>query len=75
MQGIQQWAFSQEHAERLSLGYEQVLHDSQLWQMALLNDIARRLNGRPRKTLGWKTPEEALAEEMVKFNSTVALDS
>lgn len=40
-----------------------------------LNDIARRLNGRPRKTLGWETPDEALAEEMASYSKHVALDS
>ena len=40
-----------------------------------LNDIARRLNGRPRKTLGWKTPDEVMAEEMAAFSNRVALDS
>ena len=27
-----------------------------------LKAVADELNGRPRKTLGWKTPAEALAE-------------
>jgi IS30 family transposase len=43
---------------------------SQTW----LNDVARLMNGRPRKTLGWKTPAEAMAEEIKAFTSTVALD-
>jgi len=41
----------------------------------LLNDIVRLLNGRPRETLGWKTPEEAQAEKMAKFSSGAALAS
>jgi IS30 family transposase len=44
---------------------------SQTW----LNDIAWLLNGRPRKTLGWRTPAEAMAEEISAFNSTVALEA
>lgn len=40
-----------------------------------LNDIARLLNGRPRKTLGWRTPDEAMADELATFSKRVALDS
>ncbi len=40
-----------------------------------LNDIARLLNGRPRQTLGWKTPEEEMAREIAEFSQNVALDS
>ncbi len=29
-----------------------------------LNDVARLMNNRPRKTLGWNTPAEAMAEEL-----------
>ena len=44
---------------------------SQTW----LNDVARLINGRPRKTLGWKTPAETMAEEIAAFRSNVALAS
>jgi IS30 family transposase len=44
---------------------------SQTW----LNDVAWLLNGRPRKTLGWRTPAEAMAEEIEAFNSNVALET
>ena len=40
-----------------------------------LNDVARLMNQRPRKTLGWKTPEEAMAEELAAFRSNVALEN
>jgi IS30 family transposase len=38
------------------------------------NDVANLMNNRPRKTLGWRTPAEAMADEIVAFKSTVALD-
>ena len=43
---------------------------SQTW----LNDVAAMMNNRPRKTLGWRTPNEAMADEIAAFKSTVALD-
>lgn len=43
---------------------------SQTW----LNDVAALMNNRPRKTLGWRTPTEAMADEIQAFKSTVALD-
>ena len=42
---------------------------SQTW----LNDVAALMNNRPRKTLGWRTPAEAMADELAAFTSTVAL--
>jgi IS30 family transposase len=42
---------------------------SQTW----LNDVATLMNNRPRKTLGWRTPAEAMADEIEAFKSTVAL--
>jgi len=42
---------------------------------AVLNDIARLMNGRPQKTLNWKTPDEVLSEDIRKFYKTVALES
>jgi IS30 family transposase len=43
---------------------------SQTW----LNDVANLMNNRPRKTLGRKTPAEAMADEIEAFSSNVALD-
>jgi len=39
-----------------------------------LNDVAALMNNRPRKTLGWRTPAEAMAEEIAAFKSNVALE-
>ena len=40
-----------------------------------LNDMARLMNQRPQKTLEWRTPEEAMAEELAAFRSIVALET
>jgi transposase, IS30 family len=45
-------------------------HASQTW----LNDVAALMNNRPRKTLGWRTPAEAMADEITAFKSNVALE-
>ncbi len=42
---------------------------------AELNAIARRLNNRPRKVLGFRTPAEAYQEEILKLTKTVALQN
>jgi IS30 family transposase len=35
------------------------------WTSGELAAVAATLNGRPRKTLGWKTPAEALNEQLL----------
>ncbi|WAT16479.1 IS30 family transposase [Xanthomonas fragariae] len=40
-----------------------------------LNHIALLMNTRPRQTLGWKTPSEAMEAEIAAFKSCVALES
>ena len=39
-----------------------------------LNDVVCLMNQHPRKTLRWKTPEEAMAEEIAAFRSNIALE-
>ena len=38
--------------------------DLSRWSAGEIEAVAGALNGRPRKTLGWKTPAEALAEQL-----------
>ena len=63
---------SNENTNGLLLQFLPKGSDLSIASRTLLNDIAHLLNGRPRETLGWKTPDEALAEEMAKFSSGVA---
>ena len=45
--------------------------DLSLWGPGFLDQVAAELNGRPRKTLGWRTPAEAL-NELLSNPPTVA---
>ncbi|MCV7216329.1 IS30 family transposase [Mycobacterium crocinum] len=45
--------------------------DLSLWGPGYLDQVASELNGRPRKTLGWRTPAEAL-NELLSNPPTVA---
>ena len=40
------------------------------WARADLDAVAATLNSRPPKTLGWKTPAEALNEQLLSLQST-----
>ena len=44
--------------------------DLALWSRDELDAVAAALNGRPRKTLGWKTPAEALNEQLLSLQET-----
>jgi IS30 family transposase len=39
--------------------------DLSRWKAEEIEAVARRLNGRPRKTLGWKTPAEAFNDHLL----------
>jgi IS30 family transposase len=39
--------------------------DLSRWTAEEIDAVATTLNGRPRKTLGWKTPAEALDEQLM----------
>jgi IS30 family transposase len=41
--------------------------DLSRWSAEEIEAVAATLNDRPRKTLGWKTPAEALNEQLVSL--------
>ncbi|GAA0969591.1 hypothetical protein GCM10009550_76470 [Actinocorallia libanotica] len=41
--------------------------DLSRWDIDELQAVAAALNSRPRKTLGWKTPAEALNEQLLSI--------
>jgi IS30 family transposase len=41
--------------------------DLSRWSAEEIGAVAAALNGRPRKTLGWKTPAEALDEHILSL--------
>ena len=45
--------------------------DLSRWSAEEIEAVAAALNSRPRKTLGWKTPAEALNEHLLSFNKPV----
>jgi IS30 family transposase len=40
------------------------------WSAEEIEAVAATLNSRPRKTLGWKTPAEALNEQLLSLQQT-----
>jgi IS30 family transposase len=41
--------------------------DLSRWSADDLEAVANALNGRPRKTLGWRTPAEALNQQLLSL--------
>jgi IS30 family transposase len=41
--------------------------DLSRWTAEEIEAVAATLNGRPRKTLGWKTPAEALDDQLLSL--------
>jgi IS30 family transposase len=46
--------------------------DLSRWRVEDLQAVAATLNGRPRKTLGWRTPAEALNDQLLLLQNTGA---
>jgi IS30 family transposase len=44
--------------------------DLSRWSAADIQAVAAALNNRPRKTLGWKTPAEALNDQLLSLQQT-----
>jgi IS30 family transposase len=49
--------------------------DPSRYSQGYLNAVARALNDRPRKVLGFKTPAQVFAEDILQSASTVALQT
>lgn len=47
--------------------------DLSTFDQAYLDQIARALNGRPRKVLGFMTPDEVFSQEVIRLRAAVAL--
>jgi IS30 family transposase len=47
--------------------------DLSTFDQAYLDQIARALNGRPRKVLGFMTPDEVFSQEVIQLKAAVAL--
>ena len=57
-------------ARPLQVGNYVIAHNLSKHSVAELGAVAHALNGRPRKTLGWKTPAEALNDYLLVEQSS-----